>query len=153
MKNIVIYVHGKGGSAAEAEHYRQLFPDSEVIGFDYHAQTPWEAKEEFPEFFAQQRKHCDRLTLVANSIGAFFSLSSLDGALVDSACLISPVVDMEKLIENMMLWADVTEQELAEKRFQRISGKRCRGSTCAMCGSIRFHGAFPAAFCTESMTI
>ena len=38
MKNIVIYVHGKGGSAAEAEHYRQLFPDSEVIGFDYHAQ-------------------------------------------------------------------------------------------------------------------
>ena len=115
MKNIVIYVHGKGGSAAEAEHYRQLFPDSEVIGFDYHAQTPWEAKEEFPEFFAQQRKHCDRLTLVANSIGAFFSLSSLDGALVDSACLISPVVDMEKLIENMMLWADVTEQELAEK--------------------------------------
>ena len=50
MKNIVIYVHGKGGSAAEAEHYRQLFPDSEVIGFDYHAQTPWEAKEEFPEF-------------------------------------------------------------------------------------------------------
>ena len=53
MKNIVIYVHGKGGSAAEAEHYRQLFPDSEVIGFDYHAQTPWEAKEEFPEFFAQ----------------------------------------------------------------------------------------------------
>ena len=97
MKNIVIYVHGKGGSAAEAEHYRQLFPDSEVIGFDYHAQTPWEAKEEFPEFFAQQRKHCDRLTLVANSIGAFFSLSSLDGALVDSACLISPVVDMEKL--------------------------------------------------------
>ena len=30
-------------------------------------------------------------------------------------CLISPVVDMEKLIENMMLWADVTEQELAEK--------------------------------------
>ena len=96
-------------------HYRQLVPDSEVIGFDYHAQTPWEAKEEFPEFFAQQRKHCDRLTLVANSIGAFFSLSSLDGALVDSACLISPVVDMEKLIENMMLWADVTEQELAEK--------------------------------------
>ena len=80
MKNIVIYVHGKGGSAAEAEHYRQLFPDSEVIGFDYHAQTPWEAKEEFPEFFAQQRKHCDCLTLVANSIGAFFSLLTLDGS-------------------------------------------------------------------------
>ena len=116
MKNIVIYVHGKGGSAAEARHYKPLFPDSEVIGFDYRAQIPWEAKEEFSAFFAQQRKRCDHLTLVANSIGAFFSLSSLDETLVDSAYLISPVVDMEKLIGNMMTWANVTEQELAEKQ-------------------------------------
>ena len=115
MKNIVIYVNGKGGSAAEAEHYKPLFPDSEVIGFDYHAQTPWEAREEFPAFFAQQRKLCDKLTLIANSISAFFSLSTLDEALVDSAYLISPVVDMEKLIVNMMTCANVTEQELAEK--------------------------------------
>ena len=50
MKHIVVYVHGKGGSPAEAEHYKSLFPDSEVIGFDYRAQTPWEAKEEFPPF-------------------------------------------------------------------------------------------------------
>ena len=38
MKEIVIYVHGKGGSAAEAGHYRPLFPDAEVVGFDYRAQ-------------------------------------------------------------------------------------------------------------------
>ena len=52
MKQIVVYVHGKGGSAEEAEHYKFLFPDSEVIGFDYRAQAPWEAREEFPQFFA-----------------------------------------------------------------------------------------------------
>lgn len=34
MKEIVVYVHGKGGSAQEAEHYNALFPDREVIGFD-----------------------------------------------------------------------------------------------------------------------
>ena len=115
MKNMVVYVHGKGGSAAEAEHYKTLFPDSEVVGFDYQSQTPWEAKEEFPRFFSEQRKHCGSLTLIANSIGAFFSLSSLDEALVDRACFISPVVDMEKLIGDMMQWANVTERELAEK--------------------------------------
>ncbi len=115
MKNMVVYVHGKGGSAAEAEHYKALFPDSEVVGFDYQSQTPWEAKEEFPRFFAEQRKRCDFLTLIANSIGAFFSLSSLDETLVDRACFISPVVDMEKLIANMMQWANVTERELTEK--------------------------------------
>ena len=115
MKKTIIYVHGKGGTAEEAEHYKPLFPDCTVIGFDYHAQTPWEAREEFPQFFAAQRTCCDRLTLVANSIGAFFSLSSLDETLVDEAYFISPVVDMEKLIGNMMQWANVTEQELAEK--------------------------------------
>ena len=115
MKNTVVYVHGKGGSAAEAEHYKGLFPDSEVVGFDYQSQTPWEAREEFPRFFSKQRKRCDSLTLIANSIGAFFSLSSLDETLVDRACFISPVVDMEKLIGDMMQWANVTERELAEK--------------------------------------
>ena len=43
MKQTVIYVHGKGGNAQEATHYAPLFPESEVLGFDYRAQTPWEA--------------------------------------------------------------------------------------------------------------
>lgn len=115
MKRIVIYVHGKGGSAREAEHYGPLLPESEVIGFDYHAAFPWEAEKEFPRFFAEQRRRCDRLTLIANSIGAFFSMASLNETLVDEACFISPVVDMEKLIGNMMRWANVTERELEEK--------------------------------------
>lgn len=115
MKSIVIYVHGKGGSAEEAEHYKPLFPEAEVVGFDYHAAAPWEAKDEFPQFFTEQRKRCDSLALVANSIGAFFSMSSLDGTMIDKAYFISPVVDMEKLIGNMIVWAGVTERELAEK--------------------------------------
>lgn len=115
MKELIIYVHGKGGSAEEAEHYRALFPNSAVIGFDYHSQTPWDAKDEFPAFFAAQRERGERLTLIANSIGAYFSLNSLGETLVDRAFFISPVVDMEKLIENMMLWSNVTEKELAER--------------------------------------
>lgn len=35
MKQLVIYVHGKGGSEKEADHYRPLFVGSTVIGFDY----------------------------------------------------------------------------------------------------------------------
>ena len=114
MKHIVIYVHGKGGSAEEAEHYRALFPGAEVIGFDYRAQTPWEAKQEFPAFFRTQKARCERLSLIANSIGAFFSLSSLSQTTVDEAYLISPVVDMERLIGNMMQWANVSEAQLKE---------------------------------------
>ena len=116
MNTTVVYVHGKGGSAGEAEHYKILFPHDEVIGFDYYSQTPWEAKKEFRVFFAEKKKKYKYLTLVANSIGAFFALSSLDETLVDRAYFISPVVNMENLICNMMQWSNVTEQELAEKR-------------------------------------
>ena len=47
----LIYIHGQYGSPEEAEHYRALLPGCEVIGFDYKAQTPWEAEREFAEYF------------------------------------------------------------------------------------------------------
>ena len=109
MKSLIVYAHGKGGSAQEAVHYKSLFPKDEVIGFDYRSQTPWQAKKEFFAFFTEQRGRCEHLTLVANSIGAFFALSSLDETLVDRAYFISPIVDMENLICNMMQWSNVTK--------------------------------------------
>ena len=51
MPPTIIYIHGQNGSPEEAEHYRPLFPGCEVIGFDYKAQTPWEAEREFAEYF------------------------------------------------------------------------------------------------------
>ena len=112
MKHLVVYVHGKGGSADEAEHYSPLFADCEVVGFDYRAQTPWEARMEFPRFFDPLRAEYASLTLIANSIGAFFSMTALSGKQVDRALFISPIVDMEKLIADMMARANITEEEL-----------------------------------------
>ena len=112
MKHAVVYVHGRGGSASESEHYRPLFPGCEVVGFDYRAQTPWEARDEFPRFFEPLRSESDSMTLIANSIGAFLSMTALTSRHVDHALFISPVVDMEKLITDMMAWANVTEDEL-----------------------------------------
>ena len=116
MKQLIVYVHGQGGAANEADHYRPLFDDCEVVGFDYHAQTPWEAREEFPRFFDPLRAECDSLVLIANSIGAFFSMISLSAKQVDRALLISPVVDMEALIAGMMARANVSEEELRTRR-------------------------------------
>ena len=116
MRQLIVYVHGRGGSAGEAEHYRPLFPGCEVVGFDYRAQTPWEAREEFPRFFDPLRTECGSLTLIANSIGAFFSMAALSGKQVDRALFISPVVDMEKLISGMMARAGITEEELRARK-------------------------------------
>ena len=79
MKNIVVYIHGKGGSAQEAAHFQQFFADSDVLGFDYEARTPWDAKEEFVLFFEPILKSRKSLTIVANSIGAFFAMHALQG--------------------------------------------------------------------------
>ena len=116
MRRFVIYVHGKGGCAEEAKHYRPLFPDSDVIGFDYHAQTPWEAKEEFPRFFDLHSEGYDSVILIANSIGAFFSMNALGEKNISQAMFISPIVNMEQLIANMMMWSHVTENELKTKK-------------------------------------
>ena len=116
MKRLVIYIHGKGGSAEEAKHYQSLFAESDVIGFDYHAQTPWEAKSEFSRLFDLQSKGYDSVILIANSIGAFFSMSALAETNISHAMFISPIVNMERLITDMMMWANVTEKELQSKQ-------------------------------------
>ena len=115
MKKAIIYIHGKGGNAAEAEHYAPLFPDYDVLGFDYKTQTPWEAAEEFPAYFdAVAGKHAS-VSVIANSIGAYFTLHALQGKPIEKTLLISPVVDMEKLITDMMAWAQVSEEELRSR--------------------------------------
>lgn len=116
MKSLVIYVHGKGGNAEEAKHYQPLFAESDVIGFDYKSQNPWEAKEEFTCFYDMHSKGYNSVILVANSIGAFFVMNALHDKRIEKAYFISPVVNMEKLIMDMMMWAKVTEDELCGKK-------------------------------------
>ena len=76
----IVYVHGKSGSAGESEHYKPLFPNDEVIGLDYHTFSPWETGVEIRAAVDElARKHED-ICLIANSIGAFFSMNAgLDG--------------------------------------------------------------------------
>ena len=116
MKNLVIYVHGKGGNADEALHYKNLFPEADVLGLDYKAETPWDAKNEFPAYFDSVAADYDEVILIANSIGAFFSMNALGDKPIKQAYFISPMVNLEKLICDMMMWAGVSEEELREKK-------------------------------------
>lgn len=122
MKKAVIYVHGRNGSADEADHYRRFFDETyDVIGFDYKTEFPWEAKEEFSDYFNTIGKNYKNILLIANSIGAYSSLISLSEKHIEKALLISPVVDLEKLILDMMKRAKVTEEELYLKEELKTS--------------------------------
>lgn len=82
MKNVVIYVHGKDGTAEESNHYKQFFEDSfEIIGFDYKSEKPWDAIIEFSNYFNSIIPKYNKVYLIANSIGAYFSLISLSDSL------------------------------------------------------------------------
>ena len=116
MKKAIIYIHGKGGNAQEAEHYRDIFPTCDVIGFDYKSDTPWDAKQEFEEYFDNLSNVYDSVSIIANSIGAFFCINALADKKIEKAYFISPIVDMEQLILDMMRWAGVTEEELQEQK-------------------------------------
>lgn len=111
----VLYIHGKGGNAAESGFYIPLFSDCFVFGLDYKTFTPWETGKEIRTAVAELKEKYDGVMIVANSIGAFFCLNAKLNGLVEKAYFISPVVDMEKLILGMMYQSNVTEDQLKEK--------------------------------------
>ncbi len=115
MKELVLYIHGKGGCAGESEHYKSLFPECEVVGLDYQTFTPWETGKEIREAVIKLNAKYNSIVLIANSISAFFCMNAGISAMIHSAYFISPIVDMERLILNMMSWANVSEKELEEK--------------------------------------
>ena len=117
MKNVIVYVHGKGGNAEEANYYRKFFNDDfDIIGFAYKSENPWDAKSEFSDYFDSIIPEYNKTILIANSIGAYFSLISLADKKIEKAMLISPIVDMERLILDMMTRANISEEELSIKK-------------------------------------
>ena len=111
----VLYIHGRSGSATECEHYKPLFIGCDVFGLDYKTFTPWDTGGEIRAEVKKLKREYDGVILIANSIGAFFTMNAGVGDMIERAYFISPVVDMEKLISDIMKWANVTEAELREK--------------------------------------
>lgn len=115
MQKAILYIHGKGGNAAEAEQYKQYFPGFDVIGVDYDGYLPWIVKEQIRAQYDELSSRYGHISVIANSIGAYFTMLSLQDRKVAKALFISPILNMEQLIKNMMSWAGVTESELREK--------------------------------------
>ena len=115
MKRVMLYIHGKGGSAGEADRLRAICPGFDVLGVDYRGELPWEAAPQIAAAYDEVRRQYDHIILLANSIGAYFAMLALGDRALDRALFVSPVLDMERLILDMMSWAGVSEQALCER--------------------------------------
>ena len=115
MKKAILYIHGKGGSYSEAEAYKKNCSGFDITGVDYNDYLPWIVQDQIRQAYDELCRKYKHIIIIANSIGAYFAMHTLQGCAVEKALFISPVLDMEKLILDMMQWAGVTEQDLCEK--------------------------------------
>jgi len=115
MNKALLYIHGKGGSSQEIEQYKPFCVNYYCFGLDFDYSVPGQAKEIILASFKNLHERYEKVSILANSIGAFFSMLSLQKSPVEKAFFISPILDMEKLILDMLKWSGVTEKELFDK--------------------------------------
>lgn len=115
MEKAILYIHGKGGGSLEAEQYQKSCPGFAVVGAEYRGELPWIVRPQIKAAYEALRRKYASVSLIANSIGAYFAMLALQGCEIEKAFFISPVLDMERLILDMIGWAQTTEKELCEK--------------------------------------
>lgn len=99
----------------EAEQYRKNCPGFDIIGIDYNEYFPWIVQEQIKTAYDRVYQEYNQISVIANSIGAYFAMHTLQNCEIEKALFISPILDMEKLILDMMGWAGVSEKDLREK--------------------------------------
>lgn len=115
MKKAILYIHGKGGSYLEAEQYKKNCLGFDIIGIDYNDYLPWIVQNQIQSAYDKAHEKYEHIYVIANSIGAYFTMHTLQNREIKQALFISPVLDMERLILDMMNWANVSENDLSEK--------------------------------------
>lgn len=116
MRKAIIYVHGKGGNYKECEKYKDNCSGYDIIGVDYEVDYPWVVDKIIEKAYTETASKYDTVSIIANSIGAYFTMNTLKKEKIEQALLISPIVDMQRLICDMMTWAGVTESELLKQK-------------------------------------
>ncbi|WP_341479880.1 alpha/beta hydrolase [Anaerofilum hominis] len=148
-ERLILAVHGSHSHKADVpvrllaecavpRGYQVLSFDLPQHGERAQGPAPFEQRvcvEELAAVVRYAGKRWLRLSLFGNSLGAWFSLAACRDEPLEQALFLSPVVDMRRLIENMMAWAGVTPQRLrAERKIPTGFGETlCWDEYCYAC--------------------
>lgn len=125
---IYLFVHGQAGYKEEAESFARIVAEGgwQVLSIDLpehgerkdekNAFNPWHVIPELQMIMQYLKAGWKHIALRANSIGAMYCMISFREETLEQALWVSPILNMEHLIENMMMWANVTEDELKEQK-------------------------------------
>lgn len=125
---IYLYIHGQGGNKEEGKLFAEIAIKYgyQVLSIDLpqHGERknksitfdPWNVVPELSCVMSYCKQHWKEISLFANSIGAWFSMLAFSHEKLQSGLFVSPVVDMVKLIYDMMKWANVSELQLEKEQ-------------------------------------
>lgn len=123
-----LYVHGRYSRKEEAESFARVVTPKgyQVVSFDLpeHGERAGESYpctvqngvRDLQAVHEAVKDSCSSISLFACSLGAYFSLVAWRGVAFRKCLFLSPVLDMERLIRNMMQWTGVTEERLREEK-------------------------------------
>lgn len=126
-RNVYLYIHGQGGNKEEAYSIAEIVCKNgyQILSIDLpehgnrkgetNSFDPWHIVPELTEVMKFAKEHWERISLFANSIGAWFSMLSFDNERLKNCLFVSPVLDMKQLILRMMSWANVSEEQLKKE--------------------------------------
>lgn len=124
---VYVHVHGKMSRKEYAESFAAIAETKgyQTLSFDLpeHGERTdskrcdvWNGVSDLRTISDYAFTNWERVSLYACSIGAYFSLNAYNTMPFEKALFQSPIVDMERLVKNMMLWSGVTESELESKK-------------------------------------
>lgn len=128
-EKLFICVHGKYGSKEEAESFAQIvIPRGyQVLAFDLpgHGErkdedypcTVQNGVKDLCSIYDEVKNSYKEISLYACSLGAYFSLLAYSDIDFKNSLFISPILSMERLIQNMMKWSGVTEERLQDEKI------------------------------------
>lgn len=126
--SIYIYVHGKNANKEEANSFAEkaVKKGFQVLSFDLpeHGErinedypcVVWNGIHDLNIIGAYVQQGWVDIYLYGSSLGAYFSLLAYKDMPLKKCLFLSPILNMERLIQNMMKWFSVSEEELKEKQ-------------------------------------
>lgn len=125
---VYLFVHGKMSKKEEAEGFAEIatLHGFQVVSFDLpdHGErrdpsypcTVQHGVNDLAHILNYTEKHWKYVNLFACSLGAYFSLLAYQDVSFGKCLLVSPILDMERLIHKMMRWVGVNAEQLQEQQ-------------------------------------
>ncbi|MCL1802023.1 MAG: alpha/beta hydrolase [Eubacteriaceae bacterium] len=126
--SLYIFVHGKMSNKDEAQGFAEISKPKgyQVLSFDLpehgdrkdeeYPCNAWNGIYDLGIIANYAQRNWNSINLYACSLGAYFSLLAYKNLPIKKCLFLSPILDMQRLMQNMMKWSSISEQGLREKQ-------------------------------------